>query len=97
MYKDETYVIHKQSFWDLIRIRYGWDLSCLTYTCECGTKFSIDHALSCNKGGFISQRRNQISNITASLLKEVCHDVRIEPSLQQVTSESLQDRSPNGG
>ena len=42
--KDEGYVVNKQSFWDLIRIRYGWELSRLpdkNKTCECGRNTSL--------------------------------------------------------
>ena len=91
--KEEGYVLNKQNFWDLIRIRYGWELSRLQENCECGSKFSIEHALSCKKGGFITLRHNQIRNITANLLKEVCRDVSIEPHLQELTGESLNERS----
>ena len=93
--KDEGYVVNKQSFWDLIRIRYGWELSRLPETCECGRKFTKEHALSCKKGGFVSLRHNQVRNITAILLKEVCHDVCIEPRLQKLTGESLNERVAN--
>ena len=93
--KDEGYILNKQTFWDLIRIRYGWELLRLPENCECGSKFSVEHALSCKKGGFITLRHNQIRNLTAGLLKEVCHDVCIEPRLQQLTGESLIERSAN--
>ena len=57
--------------------------------CTCGSKFSVEHALSCAKGEFPSIRHNEIRNLTATLLTEVCHDVRIEPGLQPVTNETL--------
>ena len=47
----------------------------LPENCECGIKFTVEHALSCTNGGFVSIRHNSIRNITAILLKEVCHDV----------------------
>ena len=53
------------------------------------------HALSCKKGGFISLRHNQIRDLTANLLKTICHDVLIEPTLQQLTGESLHERTAN--
>ena len=93
--KDEGYTINKQCFWDLIRLRYGWELSRLPDNCECGSKFTTTHALSCKKGGFISIRHNQIRNITASLLKEVCRDVRVEPTLQPLSGEYLEERMAN--
>ena len=93
--KDGGYTITKQCFWDLIRIRYGWELTRLAENCECGSKFTIEHALSCKKGGFVSLRHNQIRNITASLLKKVCHDVCLEPCLQQLTGELFNERMEN--
>ena len=93
--KEEGYMFNKQSFWDLIRLRYGWSLKRLPETCECGTNFTTDHALSCKKGGFITLRHNIIRNITATLLREVCHDVRIEPQLQPLSGESFQEATSN--
>ena len=55
----------------------------------------MDYALSCKKGGFISLRHNQIRDLTANLLKTICHDVLIEPTLQQLTGESLHERTAN--
>ena len=47
----------------------------------------MQHALSCSRGGFPSIRHNELRDLTASLLKETCHGVAIEPSLQPITSE----------
>lgn len=44
----------------------------------------VEHALSCPKGGFPSIRQN-IRDLTANLLTEVCGDVCIEPELQSIT------------
>ena len=93
--KEEGYTINKNCFWDLLRLRYGWQLQRLPTTCECGTRFTLDHALSCKKGGFISLCHNQIRDLAANLLKTICHDVLIEPTLQQLTGESLHERTAN--
>ena len=93
---EEGYDLTKQLFWDLIRIRYGWILTRLPSNCECGSKFDIQHALSCKKGSFVSLRYNHIRNITSILLKEVCKDVRVEPQLQQLTSKYLQNSTAAG-
>ena len=58
--KDEGYCLNKQTFWDLIRLRYGWQLKRTPENCECGARFNLQHALSCVKGGFISIRHNRI-------------------------------------
>ena len=49
----------------------------------------MEHALSCPKGGFPSIRHNEIRDLTANLLTEVCSDVCIEPDLQPITGEVL--------
>ena len=43
----------------------------------------------------MSLHHNQVRNITASLLKEFCHDACIEPRLQKLTGESLNERVAN--
>ena len=58
-------------------------------TCTCGSKFTVEHALSCAKGGFPSIRHNEIRDLTAVLLTEVCNDVSIEPGLQPVPNDTL--------
>ena len=42
----------------------------------------VEHALSCAHGGFPSLRHNDVRDITANLLAEVCHNVAGEPDLQ---------------
>ena len=46
-------------------------------------------SLSCPRGGFPSIRHNEIRDITATLMSEVCHNVKIEPGLQPVTGEQF--------
>lgn len=87
--KDEGYVINKQNFVDLIRLRYDWHLNRFPDLCECGSKFTVEHALLCKKGGFVTLRHNKVRNITAKLLREVCKDVKVEPQLQPLTVNLL--------
>jgi hypothetical protein len=47
------------------------------------------------KGGFVSIRHNSIRNTTATLLKEVCHDVRVEPNLLKLTGEEFCEKTSN--
>ena len=93
--KDEGYVLNKQLFWHLIHIRYGWELTRLPENCVCGVKFSLQHALSCKKGGFVTIRHNQVSNITATLLNEICNDIQIEPQLQSLSGEHFDAKTAN--
>jgi len=57
--------------------------------CACDSSFSVDHALSCSKGGFPSIRHNEVRDLTAELLTEVCHDVEVEPHLQSLNDEKF--------
>jgi len=54
---------------------------------------SVDHALSCSKDGFPSIRHNEVRDLTAELLSEVCHAVEIEPHLQPLNDETFQQKT----
>ena len=47
----------------------------------CVSNFTIEHALSCHLGGYIVQRHNNIRDALANMMREVCHDVKVEPAL----------------
>ena len=63
--------------------------------CACGLHYDVTHALSCPKGGFTIQRHNELRDITADLLSEVCTDVLVEPPLEELTGETMHYRSAN--
>ena len=75
------YALNKQEFRDAICLRYGWEISDTPTYCACGTRNSIDHILTCKKGGYVSMRHNAIRDAEAKLMREVCKDVNIEPNL----------------
>ena len=89
------FALHKNAFQDALALRYNWQPLRAPTACTCGTKFSVEHALSCPKGGFPSIRHNEIRDLTANLLTEVCNDVCIEPDLQPITGEVLAGASSN--
>ena len=76
------FALHKSAFHNALTLRYGWQPLNVPTTCSCGKSFTLDHVLSCAKGGFPSIRHNEIRDVTATLLSEVCHDVATEPHLQ---------------
>ena len=86
---DHGFALHKSAFRDALSLRYGWSLQNPPSHCTCGYPFSIDHALTCKTGGFPAIRHNEVRDITASLLSEVCHGVTIEPHLQPLTGEVM--------
>lgn len=87
------FALHKQAFRDAICIRYSWTPPRLPSHCICGKVFSMDHAFSCPCGAFPTIRHNDIRNLTATLLTEVCHGVCVEPHLLPLTGESMRYRS----
>ena len=54
------FVLHKGAFRDALVLRYGWSPANAPLNCACGTHFSIEHVLSCSKGGYPSIRHNEI-------------------------------------
>ena len=88
------FALPKGSFRDVLCLRYNLSPDHLPSQCVCGSAFSVDHALSCATGYSI-MRHNELRDLTASLLSEVCHDVGVEPVLQPLSDEILTGRSAN--
>ena len=88
---DEGYVLKKQQFWDALRIRYNWQIPRLPSNCACGSKFELQHIMSCKKGGFVIMRHNNIRDFLSTILSEVCHDTSKEPMLLPLSGENLHD------
>ena len=92
---EHGFTLHKSGFHDALALRYGWTPTRLLTRCGCGSNFSVEHALSCAKGGFPTLRHNEIRDITASLLTEVCSEVCVEPELQPVAPDQLSGATAN--
>ena len=87
---EHGFALHKGAFHDALALRYGWPPSDVPSKCTCGNNFSIEHALSCARGRFPSIRDNEIQDMTATLLTEVCH-----AGLQPISNESLKGATAN--
>ena len=82
--------LHKSDFWDALSLHYDITPSNTSSTCQCGTSFSVNHAMVCPFGGFPKITNNEVwDHLTASLLTKVCHNVATEPSLQPITSKTF--------
>ena len=81
--------LNKRDFRDAIKLRYDWPVDDIPSTCVCGDTFTVDHAMICKRGGFVSQRHNELRDLEADLLSIVCSDVEIEPILQDISGEQL--------
>ena len=93
--KEHELYLNKQTFWDTIYLRYGIQLPRLPTSCVCGSNFTMEHALMCMKGGFVTIRHNELRDFTAELLSEICNDVAVEPLLTPCTGEKFQYKTAN--
>ena len=93
--EEHGFALHKRAFRDAISLRYGWMPENVASQCACGQAFSVQHSLSCPKGGFPSIRHNELRDLTAKLLTETCSGVAVEPTLQPVSSERFSRATAN--
>ena len=82
------YSLNKKDFRDGICLRYGWPIQGMAKHCACGEKNSINHSLSCKKGGYVSFRHTVLVETEAELLREAkCRNVYTEPALLPTSAE----------
>ena len=48
--EESDFILSKEVFKDGVRLRFDLPLPDLPSSCVCGDKFTVEHALSCNKG-----------------------------------------------
>ena len=92
---EHCFYLHKTAFRDAICLRFGWKPDRLPEKCVCGSSFTVEHALTCNRGGFSFLRHNEIRDLSAKFLTEVCPNMGIEPGLQPLSGETLAMHTPN--
>ena len=92
---EHGFALSKGEFHDALCLKFGWQPVNLPQTCVCGKPFCVEHAFTCPCGGFPSIRHNEVRDLTASLLSEVCSDVGVEPTLQPLDGEPLQFATAN--
>ena len=51
-----------------IKLQYDWEITNTPMICACGVQFSVDHAMVCQRGGFIIQRHNEPRALEAAML-----------------------------
>ena len=90
----QGYSLNKQEFIDAVALRYNFKISGVASQCACGAKNSVDHALVCRLGGYVIMRHNEVRDTEADLLREVCRDVNLEPTLIPLTGQQF-SRSSN--
>ncbi len=85
--KDKGFNLTKGEFNDALALRYNRTVKNLPEKCPCDARFTTTHALNCHLGGFVNARHDNIRDTVANLLKQVVHDVEIEPKLQPVVNK----------
>eukprot|EP00794_Sanderia_malayensis_P018321 gene18321-20142_t len=80
--KSQSFSLDKREFYDSIRLRYRWRLKLMSSTCVCGKPYNGDHAMACQRGGYIHHRHNEIRDLFIKLAEEISNDVECEPQLQ---------------
>ena len=85
------YAVNKQEFRDAIALRYGWTITDMPRHCGCGQPNSLDHAMICKKGGYVTMRHNAIRDTEAKIMREVCKDVVVEPGLILTVAEMTEN------
>ena len=81
------YALNKEEFRDALALRCNWIIQNIPPHCACGHDSNIDHLLTCKRGGCVIMRHNAIRDALANVMKEICHDVKIEPALIPVEPE----------
>ena len=90
---DQSLALNRQEFRDSLRPRYNLPLVDIPSQGVCGDKFTVGHALSCKKGGFVAQRHDGVHDLLTAFINKVCNNVEIEPRLQPLDNERLHLRS----
>ena len=83
----------KTEFRDGLSLRYGLQPRNLPSKYPCGEDFTVSHALPCGKGGYTHMRHIEIRGTFAKIMRDVSHDVEIEPKLHTLEGESFDYRT----
>ena len=61
-------VLSKEEFFDNFGLRYGLPFKNIPTKCDgCSADFTVQHALSCKKGGLVTQRHNEIRDVIGDM------------------------------
>ena len=92
--KAKGFSLTRQEFNDAIALRYGWSIEGLPDICPgCSETFNESHANTCQTGGYIAMRHDEIRDLTFDMLREVCRCVDREPGLQSCSGFTFQHKS----
>jgi len=87
--QEQGFCLNKQEFRDTLCLMFGWQLYDVPSHCVCGTSFGVDHAMVCHHSGLTFIRHNELHDLIATRLQEVCHNVAVEPPLLPLSGETI--------
>ena len=61
--QEYRFALHKSAFQDALALHYGWSPLRAPSLFACGSSFSVEHVLSCPKGGLPTLRHNDIGTL----------------------------------
>ena len=66
----------KAEFWDVVYLRYGLPLKQFPSHCDCSKFYTVQHVLSCKRGGFVTLRHNKSRENISEMLQEVTNELQ---------------------
>ena len=87
-FRDTLCLWYKGVFFDALCLLYNWISPNIPSECVCGVTFTVEHALLYPIGGVTISCYNEVHDLMAGLLTDICHNVCIEPRLQPLSSEA---------
>ena len=88
--KEFGYILNKQQFADALALRYNLNMKDCPKTCACGKSNSVNHALICKLGGFVTMRHNWLRDTVAEVMKTAkCKDIQTESLLLPTNGQQL--------
>ena len=82
---EHAFALSRGDLRDAICLRYGWKPPHLPSHCSDGEPFTVEHALSCSRGGHVSLHHNEVRDLLTDLLSDTCKNVTAEPHLPRAT------------
>ena len=87
--------LSKHDFRDALARRYGWRLCDVPAVFTCDKAFTPTHAMCCATGGCPTIRHNEVRDMMADFITEVCSDIAVEPLLAPHSGERFTAASTN--
>ena len=81
------HTLKRQEFRHSICLIYNWATENISKYCAYGKLNNIDNCFSCKLNSYVVMRHYHMRYVTTGMMKEVCHDVQIEPYLIFVESK----------